>query len=48
MKTTDDLTPEILRFVRYLSFKMECLREQEANPLVVDLEKKRLGVLHVF
>ena len=35
----EQLTPEILRFIRYLSFKNDCLREQEANPLVVDLEK---------
>ena len=33
------LTPEILRFIRYLSFKNSCLLEQEMNPLVVDLEK---------
>jgi len=29
---------EALRLVRYLSFKMDCLREQEANPLTVDVE----------
>lgn len=26
-----------LRFIRYLSFKMDCLREQEANPLTLDV-----------
>jgi len=35
----EQLTPDILRFIRYLSFKQDCMREQEANPLVVDLEK---------
>jgi len=35
----EQLTPEILRFIRYLSFKQDCMREQEASPLVVDLEK---------
>jgi len=29
---------ETLRFIRYLSFKMDCLREQEANPLTLDVE----------
>lgn len=33
------LTPEILRFIRYLSFKNSCLLEQEMNPLYIDLEK---------
>ncbi len=28
-----------LRFIRYLSFKMDCLREQEENPLTLDVEK---------
>lgn len=27
-----------LRFIRYLGFKMDCLREQEANPLTLDVE----------
>ena len=35
----EQLTPDTLRFIRYLSFKQDCMREQEANPLVVDLEK---------
>ena len=35
----EQLTPEILRFIRYLSFKQDCMREQEASPLCVDLEK---------
>jgi len=29
---------EILRYVDYLGFKMDCAREQEANPITVDLE----------
>lgn len=36
---TTEVNEEILRFIRYLSFKIDCLREQEASPLVVDLEK---------
>lgn len=28
-----------LRFINYLSFKMDCLREQEANPLTLDVAK---------
>ena len=36
-----NLTPEILRFIRYTSFKMDCLRQQEENPLVIDMEKAR-------
>ena len=35
----DELSGDIRRFLRYLSFKQDCMREQEANPLVVDLEK---------
>lgn len=27
-----------LRFIRYLGFKMDCLREQESNPLTLDVE----------
>ncbi len=38
-KTTGDLSPDILRFLRYLSFRADCLREQQANPLTIDLEK---------
>ena len=30
---------DILRFIRYLSFKFDCLREQEENPLYIDAEK---------
>jgi len=30
---------DILRFLRYLSFKADCLREQETNPLTLDVEK---------
>ena len=30
---------DILRFIRYLSFKYDCLREQEENPLYIDTEK---------
>jgi len=30
---------DTLRFLRYLSFKAECLREQEANPLTLDVGK---------
>lgn len=32
------MNPEILRFIRYLGFRMDCLREQEANPLTLDVE----------
>ena len=39
MSTNKPLSDDIRRFLRYLSFKMECLREQEANPLTVDVEK---------
>jgi len=35
----DELSDDIRRFLRYLSFKQDCLREQEANPLTVDVEK---------
>ena len=38
-KTTDGLSKNVLRLLRYLSFKMDCLREQEANPLDLDVEK---------
>jgi hypothetical protein len=37
MKET--LNKEALRFIRYLGFKMDCLREQEANPLTIDVAK---------
>jgi hypothetical protein len=37
MKET--LNKEVLRFIRYLGFKMDCLREQEANPLTIDVVK---------
>ena len=30
---------DILRFIRYLSFKFDCLKEQEENPLYIDVEK---------
>jgi hypothetical protein len=33
------LSDDIQRFLRYLSFKMDCLREQEANPLTIDIPK---------
>jgi len=33
------MNPEILRYVRYLSFKGDCLREQQENPLKIDREK---------
>ena len=40
MKSTmEKITPEILRFVRYLSFKADCLREQQENPLKIDRVK---------
>lgn len=42
MKPSDglsDLHPDILRYTKYLSFKMDCLREQEENPLRIDREK---------
>ena len=34
-----EVNPEILRFVRYLSFKADCLREQQENPLKIDRAK---------
>lgn len=33
------MNEEILRYVRYLGFKMDCLREQQLNPLKIDREK---------
>ena len=36
---TEELSHDIQRFLRYLSFKMDCLREQEANPLTIDVAK---------
>ena len=38
-KTTGELPKDIIRFLRYISFKMDCLREQEENPLTLDVEK---------
>ena len=35
----DDLSGDTYRFLRYLSFKMDCLREQEAHPLTIDVAK---------
>lgn len=34
-----EVNTEILRYVRYLSFKGDCLREQQENPLKIDREK---------
>ena len=31
------MNQDILRYIRYLSFKMDVLREQEANPLTIDV-----------
>lgn len=36
------MNEEILRFIRYLSWKMDCLQEQEANPLKIDRAKATL------
>jgi len=33
------LKEETQKFIRYLSFKMDCLREQEENPLTIDVAK---------
>ncbi len=33
------LHPDAIRYMDYLSFKMDCAREQEANPVTVDLIK---------
>ena len=33
------MNKDTLRFLKYLSFKADCLREQEANPLTLDVEK---------
>ncbi len=35
----EPLSEDIRRFLRYLSFKQDCLREQEANPLTIDVAK---------
>jgi len=35
----DHLSYDTLRFIRYLSFKFDCLREQEESPLYIDVEK---------
>lgn len=40
-KTLAGLNPDILRFIKYASFKADCLREQEANPLLVDRSKAK-------
>jgi len=37
----DTVNGEILRFLRYLSFRADCLREQIEYPLTVDLEKSQ-------
>ena len=37
MKNT--VSQETLRFLRYLSFKADCLRCQEQNPLTLEVEK---------
>jgi len=39
MKQQEFLSDDILRFIRYLGFKQSCMQEQEANPLLMDLEK---------
>mgnify|MGYP000585924382 CR=1 FL=1 len=39
MNESQDLNENTLRFIRYLSFKLDCLREQEANPLTLDVAK---------
>lgn len=38
-KITEGLNPQIKRFVTYLSFKADCLREQQENPLTIDRAK---------
>lgn len=35
---TSQLSEEALRLVHYLGFKMDCAREQEANPVTIDVE----------
>jgi major membrane immunogen (membrane-anchored lipoprotein) len=35
----EPLSDDIQRFLRYLSFKMDCLREQEIYPLTIDITK---------
>lgn len=35
------MNPDILRLIRYLSWKQDCLREQEANPLKIFREKAK-------
>lgn len=37
--STTTINPEILRYIRYLSFKADCLREQSENPLTIDRAK---------
>lgn len=34
-----DISKDVARFVRYISFKADCMREQEANPLTIDRVK---------
>lgn len=36
---SSEVNEEILRFIRYISFRMDCLREQNEHPLTIDLEK---------
>ena len=37
--TVSKISSDALRLIRYLSWKMDCLREQEVNPLKIDREK---------
>lgn len=41
-----EVNPEILRYIRYLSFKGDCLREQQENPLTLDVEACEKHVEH--
>jgi len=45
-----NFNPDILRFIRYLSFRMDCLREQEAHPLTLDIKQaeKNLAALEAL
>lgn len=40
-QNSGDLSQKALKLIRYLSFKMDCLREQEANPLTIDVAKAK-------
>jgi hypothetical protein len=54
---TKRLHPDAIRYINYLNYKMDMAREQEANPITVDLisaqkhltelERQRLSLIHI-